>query len=54
MPAGNQPLLLSFIYTYIPTRTVQIHYTTFSITLFQLIPSALGIPEYLSDVPPWG
>ena len=27
------------------------HLTTFSITLFQLTPSALGIPEYPSDVP---
>ena len=33
---------------------VQTHIATFSITLFQLTPSALGIPEYPSDVPLWG
>ena len=43
--------VLSFTYTNTPSRTVQIHLTTFSITLFQLTPSALGIPEYPSDVP---
>ena len=30
--------------------TVQTHLTTFSITLFQLTPSELGIPDYPSDV----
>ena len=43
--------VLSFTYTNTPSRTVQTHLTTFSITLFQLTPSALGIPEYPSDVP---
>ena len=43
--------VLSFTYTNTPSRTVQTHLTTFSITLSQLTPSALGIPEYPSDVP---
>ena len=43
--------VLSFTYTSTLSRTVQTHLTTFSITLFQLTPSALGIPEYPSDVP---
>ena len=38
--------VLSFIYTNTPSRTVQTHLTIFSITLFQLTSSALGIPEY--------
>ena len=50
-----QPLVLSFIYTCTCTstafRTVQNHLTTFPITLYQLTASALGIPEYPSDVP---
>ena len=50
-PPEYQLLFLSFTYTYTPSRTVQTHLTTFSITLFQLTPSALGIPEYQSDVP---
>ena len=49
----SQLLVLSFIYNNTP-RTVQTHLTTFSITLFQLTPLALGIPEYPSDVPHWG
>ena len=43
-----QPLVLS---NNTPSCTVQTHLTTFSITLFQLTPSELGIPEYPSDVP---
>ena len=30
---------------------MQTHFTFFPITLFQLTPSALGIPEYPSDIP---
>ena len=48
---GIPASVLSFTYTNTPSRTVQTHLTTFSITLFQLTPSALGIPEYPSDVP---
>ena len=40
-----------FMYTNTPSRTVQTHLTTLSITLFQLTPSALGIQDYPSDVP---
>ena len=41
-------------YLYNTPCTVQSHLTTFSITLFQLTPSALGIREYPSDVPHGG
>ena len=43
--------VLSFIYTNTPSRTVQTHLNTFSITLFQLTPSALDIPENPPDAP---
>ena len=39
--------VLSFIYTNTPSRTVQTHLTTFSITLFELTPSGIlvGHPQ---------
>ena len=35
----------------IPIKVKRTYLTTFSITLFELTPSALGIPEYPFDVP---
>ena len=51
----HQHLVLSFLSnTSSCIVGLQPHLTTFSITLFQLIPSAIGIPEYPSDVPHGG
>ena len=47
----NTTFCFIFYLYYHSSRTIQTHLTTFSITLFQLTSSALGIPEYPSDVP---